>query len=89
MNQLSRHGMPWTEDETNRLIEYANSGTPVNEIAQQLGRSVGAIHAKLDDLIDKGIHVAVIKRSRSRKDQKFILDMLYGDRRYQDYEFLS
>ena len=37
----------WTEEEEERLLQLANEGLTVREIAERLGRSVGAIRVKL------------------------------------------
>ncbi|GAA2533525.1 hypothetical protein [Pilimelia columellifera] len=54
-----RQGDIWTEHEYEQLIEWLGDGVTVAQIAQQLQRTPGAIHAQIKDLIPRDADVAM------------------------------
>ncbi|MGI5878775.1 MAG: sigma factor-like helix-turn-helix DNA-binding protein [Christensenellales bacterium] len=42
-----RHGAPWTPEQERHLVQRFSQGTAQSELAQEMGRSIGAIRARL------------------------------------------
>jgi len=43
----SSAGKPWNDDEDKRLLEVYDADTPINEISELHGRTIGAIKSRL------------------------------------------
>jgi transposase-like protein len=67
-------GRAWTHDEEVRLLELVSSGIKVAEIARKLGRSAGALYARISKL--KKAHLR-----RSRPSERLALSRADGLRR--------
>jgi hypothetical protein len=48
--QLSKAGLPWSDDEDRKLLKEFDDGTSEKEIALQHERTIGAIHSRLKKL---------------------------------------
>jgi hypothetical protein len=58
-------GRLWTTDEEMQLLKLLSSGSKVPAIAQKLGRSAGAVHARISSLKKRSVWVRSLPSERA------------------------